>query len=29
MADLKVEDLTPEIMEGAHKFNEEIRAKNA
>lgn len=29
MGNLKPEDLTPELLEAAHRFNEEIRTKNA
>ena len=29
MANLKPEDLTPELLEAAHRFNDEIRQKNA
>lgn len=29
MGNLKAEDLTPELLEAAQRFNEEIRAKNA
>lgn len=29
MGNLKPEDLTPELLDAAHKFNEEIRSKNA